>query len=83
VTKKKVVGLSYAVEEHLQKYFEIHCGCLPPSGLYKRVLTEMERPLFKLVMKHVDNNQLKAADVLGINRNTLRKKLQDHKIKVK
>jgi len=46
-----------------------------PAELYKLVLTEVERPLFKNVLDYADGNQSEAAEILGINRGTLRKKL--------
>ena len=50
------------------------------GGLYDRVLQEVERPLLEQVMLRCQGNQLKAAAMLGINRNTLRKKLRRHKL---
>ncbi|MEN8236456.1 MAG: helix-turn-helix domain-containing protein [Pseudomonadota bacterium] len=69
-------GLSQAVNEHLQTYFQAHNGHLPPPGLYKRFIQEVERPLLELSLKAVGGSQVKAAEILGITRNTLRKKLQ-------
>jgi two-component system nitrogen regulation response regulator GlnG len=68
-------GLADAVEAHLARYFAAFGRDLPPDGLYDRVLAEVERPLLQLSMAAVRGNQLKAAKMLGINRNTLRKKL--------
>jgi len=75
-------SLSSAVEKHLREYFEAHRGMLPHSGLYGRVLHEIERPLISLTLEATRGNQLKAADVLGLNRNTLRKKIRDLDIEV-
>ncbi|MCA3254994.1 MAG: nitrogen regulation protein NR(I), partial [Alphaproteobacteria bacterium] len=50
---------------------------LPPDGLYDRILAEMERPLLMLSLAATRGNQIQAAKLLGINRNTLRKKLTD------
>lgn len=50
------------------------------GGLYDRVLQEVERPLLEQVMQRCQGNQLKAAAMLGINRNTLRKKLRRHNL---
>lgn len=50
----------------------------PPTDLYRRLLREMERPLFERVMRAAGHNQLRAAEMLGINRNTLRRKLREH-----
>lgn len=49
-----------------------------PSQLYDMVLSEIERPLFQVVMQQAQSNQTRAAKMLGINRNTLRKKLKQH-----
>jgi two-component system nitrogen regulation response regulator GlnG len=68
-------GLADAIEVHLSRYFAAFGRDLPPDGLYDRVLAEVERPLLQLSLAAVRGNQLKAAKMLGINRNTLRKKL--------
>ena len=73
-------GLAASVERHLARYFNAFDGQLPPDGLYERVLAEMERPLLVLALHATDGNQLRAARLLGINRNTLRKKLSDRGI---
>ena len=70
-------GLAESVESHLRQYFDAHDDGLPPAGLYDRILREIERPLLALTLQATQGNQLRAADVLGINRNTLRKKLRD------
>ena len=70
-------GLSDSVELHLARYFATFGRDLPPDGLYERVMAEVERPLLKLTLAAVRGNQLRAAKLLGINRNTLRKKLAD------
>jgi two-component system nitrogen regulation response regulator GlnG len=69
-------GLGGSVERHLRDYFAAHAGELPSSGLYDRVLREVERPLIELTLSATRGNQLRAADVLGLNRNTLRKKIR-------
>lgn len=68
-------GLSGSVECFLKTYFAAHNGDLPTTGLYDRVMQEVERPLLETTLKAVMGNQKKAAEILGINRNTLRKKL--------
>jgi two-component system nitrogen regulation response regulator GlnG len=69
------------VEEHLRNYFAAHAaGSLPPSGLYYRILPLVEKPLIELTLQATEGNQLKAAYVLGINRNTLRKKITELRI---
>ena len=70
-------GLAQAVEAHLSGYFAEFGTNLPPDGLYDRILEDMERPLLMATMAAVRGNQLRAARLLGINRNTLRKKLND------
>ncbi|RDW13046.1 helix-turn-helix domain-containing protein, partial [Paracoccus thiocyanatus] len=74
--------LAQSVEMHLQRYFALHGGDLPPAGLYDRILREIERPLLEIALDATGGNQLRCADLLGINRNTLRKKLTDLNIEV-
>ena len=75
-------SLSTAVERHLKAYFDAHQTGLPASGLHDRILREVERPLILLTLAATRGNQIKAAHVLGINRNTLRKKIRDLDIQV-
>jgi two-component system nitrogen regulation response regulator GlnG len=75
-------GLSHSMESHLQTYFSAHGEGLPSPGLYERVLKEVERPLITLTLQATRGNQIKAADVLGLNRNTLRKKIRELNIPV-
>jgi two-component system, NtrC family, nitrogen regulation response regulator GlnG len=70
-------SLSEAVERHLDEYFSAHENLLPPIGLYNRILHEIERPLINISLASVRGNQVKAAELLGLNRNTLRKKISD------
>ena len=51
-----------------------------PDGMYNMMVTVVEKPLLEVVMRHADNNQSKAAKWLGLNRNTLRKKLLEHQL---
>ncbi len=74
--------LAVAVERHLDRYFRAHDGGLPSPGVYDRVLREIERPLIARALSATRGNQLKAADVLGLNRNTLRKKIRELDIQV-
>ncbi len=69
--------ISQAVERHLQRYFASFAGELPPPGLYQRVLEEVEYPLVLAAMTATRGNQIKAAELLGLNRNTLRKKIRE------
>lgn len=71
--------LCQCVELSLQRYFHDMNG-EQPSNLYDLVLGEIERPLLVVVMRQARNNQTRAAQMLGINRNTLRKKLREHGI---
>jgi len=73
-------GLSSCVKTALEKYFHDLDGHKPAGDLYDLVIHEVERPLLEIVMKHVKSNQCRAAEMLGINRNTLRKKLKLHKL---
>ncbi len=70
-------GLSATVERHLKSYFAAHEHGLPATGLYERVLQEIERPLLSLTLAQCRGNQLRAAELLGLNRNTLRKKMRE------
>lgn len=69
------ISLPGAIEFFLKNYFAAHENNLPTTGLYDRVMQEVERPLLQETLRAVMGNQKKAAEVLGINRNTLRKKL--------
>ncbi len=69
--------LSAAVERHLTKYFLEHGDALPPPGLYDRILQDIERPLLSISLGATRGNQIRAAHLLGLNRNTLRKKIRD------
>ena len=74
--------LSASVGKHLRRYFDLHGGTLPPPGLYQRILKEVEIPLIEIALDATGGNQAKCADLLGINRNTLRKKITDLDIRV-
>ena len=74
--------LSNDIERHLRRYFDLHGNILPPTGLYSRVLKELEIPLIGVSLEATGGNQAKCADLLGINRNTLRKKISELDIKV-
>ena len=65
------------MEHYLQRYFGNFAGDLPPPGLYQRVLSEVEFPLVLAAMTATRGNQIKAAELLGLNRNTLRKKIRE------
>ena len=74
--------LGYSVAKHLRRYFDLHAGQLPPPGLYQRILREIEVPLIEIALDATGGNQAKCADLLGINRNTLRKKISELDIEV-
>ena len=75
-------GLAQTVENQLAEYFAAHNGSLPATGLYDRILKEIEKPLITLTLQATRGNQVKAAQVLGLNRNTLRKKIKELEIPV-
>jgi two-component system nitrogen regulation response regulator GlnG len=75
-------SLTTTVERHLARYFAEFADGLPPPGLYHRVLREMEYPLLSAALAATRGNQIRAADLLGVNRNTLRKKIRDLDIQV-
>jgi two-component system nitrogen regulation response regulator GlnG len=75
-------GLSAAVERNLARYFSGFADGLPPPGLYHRILREIEYPLLTAALTATRGNQIRAADLLGVNRNTLRKKIRDLDIQV-
>ena len=74
--------LSSDIERHLRRYFDLHGNILPPVGLYNRILRELEIPLIGVSLEATGGNQAKCADLLVINRNTLRKKISELDIKV-
>jgi Fis family transcriptional regulator len=71
--------LEECVRDTLERYFDDLRGT-EPHALHALIMTAVEKPLLELVMHHADGNQSKAADWLGMNRNTLRRKLADHKL---
>jgi two-component system nitrogen regulation response regulator GlnG len=75
-------SLQTSIHSHLKVFFEAHNEELPPNGLYSRILPELEIPLIELCLKATGGNQIKAAELLGLNRNTLRKKIREHNISV-
>ena len=67
------------VRASLEGYFA-DLGGTEPDGMYDMLVRAVEKPLLEVVMAQADNNQSKAAQWLGLNRNTLRKKLLEHKL---
>jgi Fis family transcriptional regulator len=76
VSKKHIEA---CVKDTLEQYFKDLRGAEPHS-LHDLIMNTAEKPLLEVVMKQADGNQSKAADWLGVNRNTLRRKLLDHKL---
>jgi Fis family transcriptional regulator, factor for inversion stimulation protein len=76
MTKKQIDA---CVRDSLEQYFKDLKGAEPHS-LHDMILAAAEKPLLEVVMRHADGNQSKAAEWLGVNRNTLRRKLVDHKL---
>ena len=76
MSKKKI---EECIRDNLNTYFEDIAG-LEPNDLYNMVLSAVEKPLLDVVMAHADQNQSRAAEWLGLNRNTLRKILLEHKL---
>jgi Fis family transcriptional regulator len=77
MSKKKNRPFAECVGHSLKRYLKDLNG-EAPADLYDMVISQVEKPLLELVMKRATNNQCRAAQMLGINRNTLRKKLHDH-----
>ena len=76
------VDLPGAVESHLARVFSEHEPNLPPAGLYQRTLDQVEVPLISMALNMCGGNQIRAAELLGVNRNTLRKKIRNHGIEI-
>ncbi|MEM0898480.1 MAG: nitrogen regulation protein NR(I) [Pseudomonadota bacterium] len=76
------VTISQAVEHNMREYFSSFGDGMPPPGLYHRVLAEFEAPLITTTLAATRGNQVRAAEILGVNRNTLRKKIRDLDINV-
>jgi two-component system nitrogen regulation response regulator GlnG len=74
--------LAAAAARHIRRYFELHGPDLPPPGVHERILREVEAPLLEIALEYCGGNQARCADLLGINRNTLRKKTVDLDIRV-
>jgi Fis family transcriptional regulator, factor for inversion stimulation protein len=79
MTKDKKGPVAACVKSAMERYFNDLNG-EKTTGVYEMVLHEVEKPLLEIVMRHVKGNQCRAAEILGINRNTLRKKLKTHKL---
>ena len=75
--RKARTSLEQLVDMRLGEYFADLGGAAPAPDMYRQVVSSVEKPLLKQVLHYARGNQLKAAAILGINRNTLRKKLDD------
>ena len=76
MSRKKI---EECIRDSLEQYFRDLRGT-EPNSVHAMIIDAVEKPLLEVVMKHAEGNQSKAADWLGINRNTLRRKLLDHKL---
>ncbi|ODT73011.1 MAG: nitrogen regulation protein NR(I) [Pelagibacterium sp. SCN 63-23] len=76
------VDISMAVETHVGQMLREYEPNLPPAGMYQRVIDKVEAPLIAMALNACGGNQIKAADLLGLNRNTLRKKIRTHSIEI-
>ncbi len=74
--------LSETVERYLARYFSSFGQELPPAGLYDRIIRDVEKPLLSAALAATRGNQIKAAELLGLNRNTLRARIRDLNIRV-
>ena len=72
--------IGQAIKTALMQYFDDLDGEIPCASLYDMVLSRIEKPLLELVLERVEGNQTKAAELLGLNRNTLRKKMKQHQL---
>ena len=75
----KKVHVEQCIRDSLEAYFKDLRG-VEPHAMYEMMMAVGERPLLDVVMQHAEGNQSRAAEWLGINRNTLRRKLVEHKL---
>jgi Fis family transcriptional regulator len=75
----KAANLDEVVTRSIERYLKDLEG-MTPQPIYDMVIDAVERPMLEVVMRHAEHNQVRASEMLGINRNTLRKKLQHHGI---
>lgn len=80
--KENPLSLSQMCEKKLQSYFATLDGQPPCTNLYDEIIQEIEKPLLLLTLEYCKGNKMKASEILGINRNTLSKKLKQHNIHV-
>ena len=79
----KAQNLYEAADAVLKEYFRSGGGSVPAPGVYDRIMREIEKPLIEQILALAKGNQIKAAKILGLNRNTLRKKIRDLAIEVR
>jgi Fis family transcriptional regulator len=72
-------NIEECIRASLETYFK-DLGGIEPAGVYEMMVKVVEKPMLEVIMQHADHNQSRAAQWLGLNRNTLRKKLLDHKL---
>jgi Fis family transcriptional regulator, factor for inversion stimulation protein len=77
--RKKTTHIEECIRDSLEIYFKDLRG-VEPAAMYEMILGVVEKPLLEVVMEHAEGNQSRAAEWLGINRNTLRRKLLDHRL---
>lgn len=70
------LGIKEIIERYIKNYFDLHGEIFPADGLYARFMNEIERPLIEETLRRMKGNQVQVAKLLGINRNTLRRKIQ-------
>jgi len=71
------LGLQGVIERYLSHFFDLHGNILPAEGLYHCLIKEMEKPLIEVSLRRLKGNQVQVAKLLGINRNTLRRRIQE------
>ncbi len=74
---ERAPSLEASARQHIDAYFSAHLPDLPPMNLFACILPLVERPLIERTLEATEGNRLRAAELLGINRNTLRKKMQE------
>lgn len=77
--KERKGPVASCVKQTLERYFNDLNG-EKVTDVYDMILHEVEKPMLEIVMRHTKGNQVRASEILGINRNTLRKKLKQHKV---
>lgn len=77
------LGIQRVMERYLVHFFDLHGDILPADGLYDCLIKEVEKPLIEISLKRLKGNQVQVSKLLGINRNTLRRKIQDLNISLK